>query len=212
MAEERAVAARDGRKRDRRLGRLFHRFRQETRHQHDRAKAEHGHREEARPPAECRLQHAAEGGRDDRRQRRDRAHAGELAAGTYALIEVAHDGPRQHRRGGDAERLQAAQRHQHLDRGGKGAAQAHREIERERGEQHRFAPDVIGNRSVHDLADGEAEQIARQGQLHLRHRGAEHTADLRQRRQIEVDRHRADRGQQGQQRGQCQRVGTQHRA
>jgi hypothetical protein len=70
---------------------------------------------------------------------------------------------------------------------------------------------VIGDRSKHDLTDGEAEQIARQGQLHLRHRGAEHPAELRQGGQIEVDRHRTDRGQQRQQRGQRQSVGTQHR-
>ena len=163
------------------------------------------------PPAERRLQDAAKRGRHHRRERRDRAHAGELAPGTHPLIEVADDGARQHRRAGDAERLQAAQNDQHLDRGCKHAAQADRDIERQRGEQHRLAADMVGDRSEHDLADGEAEQVARQGELHLRHRGAEYPPELRQRGQIEVDRHRTDRGQQRQQRGQRQGVGTQHR-
>ena len=128
----------------------------------DRAEAERGHAEETRAPAECRLQDAAERGRHDRRERRDRAHAGELAAGAHPVIEIADDGARQHRRAGDAQRLQAAQRDQHLDRGREHAAQADRDVERQRGEQHRLAADMIGDRSKHDLADGEAEQVARQ--------------------------------------------------
>ena len=211
MAEKNAVAPDDRRERHRLLRPLLHGFRQQPYHQQDRAEAERGHAEETCAPAECRLQDAAERRRHDRRERRDRAHAGELAAGPHPVIEIADDGARQHRRAGDAQGLQAAQGDQHLDRGREHAAQADRDVERQRGEQHRLAADMVGDRSKHDLADGEAEQVARQGQLHLRHRGAEHPAELRQRGQIEVDRHRTDRGQQRQQRGQRQSVGTQHR-
>jgi hypothetical protein len=161
-------------------------------------------------PTECRLQHAAERRRDHRRERRDRAHAGKLAAGADAVVEIAHHRAREHRRRGHAQRLQAAQRDQHLDRGREYAAQTHRDIERERRNQHRLAADVVGDGSVHDLPDGETEQVAGQRQLHLCRRRAEHPADLGQRRQVEVDRHRADRGQERQQRGQRQGIGTKH--
>ena len=166
----------------------------------------------ARQPND-RLQDAAERRRHHRRERRDRAHAGEFAAGADAVIEIAHHGARQHRSGGHAQRLQAAQRDQHLDRGREYAAEADRDIERERRKQHRLAADMVGDRPIDDLADGEAEQVAGERQLHLRRRRAEHPADLRQRRQVEVDRHRADRGQERQQCGQRQGIGTkQHRA
>ena len=194
------------------LRRLLHGFRQQPYYQYDRAQAERGHAEEAGAPAERRLQDAAERGRHDRCERRDRAHAGELAAGAHPLIEVTDNGARQHRCPGNAQGLQAAQGDQHFDRGCEHAAQADGDVERQRGEQHRLAADMVGDRSKHDLADGEAQQVARQSQLHLRHRRAEHPPKLRQRGQIEIDRHRADRGQQSEQRGQRQSVGTQHRA
>ena len=57
------------------------------------------------------------------------AHAGELAAGPYPVIEIADDGARQHRRAGDAQGLQAAQGDQHFDRGREHAAQADRDVE-----------------------------------------------------------------------------------
>jgi hypothetical protein len=189
-----------------------HGFRQETCHQQDRAEAEKRHPKKGRAPAERHLQDAAERRRHDRRERRDRAHAGELAAGANALIEIAHDGARQYRSGRHAEGLQAAQRRQHLNRARKDAAKADRAVERESGQQHRLAADMIRDRPIDNLADCKADEIAGQGQLHLRHRRAEHAPDLRQRRQVEVDRHRADRSQERQKCGQRQGIGTKHGA
>jgi len=50
----------------------------------------------------------------------------------------------------------------------------------ESGGQHRLAADMIGDRARHNLTDGKAEQVDRQGELHLRKRGLEHEGELRQ--------------------------------
>jgi hypothetical protein len=108
MADELAIALDERRQREGMGRRTIHRFRQETHHQQDGAEAERRHPEERRAPAERHLQDAAERRRHDRRERRNRAHARELAPGAGALVEVAHDGARQHRSGRNAEGLQAA--------------------------------------------------------------------------------------------------------
>ena len=71
---------------------------------------------------------------------------------------------------GAAERLHEAQRDQPVDRLRQRAADAGDAVENQRGQQDRFAADAVRDRSVKNLADGKAEQITGNGQLHVEDR------------------------------------------
>ena len=154
---------------------------------------------ECRAPAECSLQYAADGRRDDRRKGRDRSHQRQFAARPRTGIKVAHHRARQHDDAGAAERLHEAQRDQPADRLRQRAADAGDAVQNQRGQQDRFAADAVRDRSVKNLADGKTEQITGNGQLHVQDRRMQRAGDFRQRRQIHVHRQRAERGQKRQQ-------------
>ena len=123
--------------------------------------------DEARAPAEHRLQHAADHRRHDRRQRLDRAHQRKLAPGAHAGIKVAHHGARQHDGAGAAERLHesaSAISARSIASSRNDAAEA---VQNQRRHHHRLAAEAVRDRPVKNLADGKAEQITRNGQLHL---------------------------------------------
>ena len=117
------------------------------------------------------LQHAAEQRRHDRRQRHDRRHARQLAGDAGALVHVAHHGARQHHRARPAERLQEARRDQQLDRGRERAGKRRqRRRSPSADQQHRPAAMPVGQRPEEHLREGEADQIDRDRELHLRGR------------------------------------------
>ena len=174
------------------------------------AKPAANQREKHRAPTEAGLQHAAEQRRQHRRQRHHRADQRQFAAGARAGIKIAHDGARQHDAAGAAERLQRARRDQHLDRGRQRASKARRAIKRHGAEQHRLTAVPVGERTVENLADGEAEQIGGDRELRLRGRGAQQPRDVRQRRQVHVGGERPDRAQRRQQYRERESTGTQH--
>ena len=121
------------------------------------------------------LQHAADHRRDDRRQRHDRAHQRQFAAGARAGVKIAHDRARQHDRAGAADRLQRSARAISISIDVRQRTDKRRGADRsaERGQQHRLAAMPVGERAVDDLADGKADQIGRDRELHLRRRRAE---------------------------------------
>ena len=184
--------------RKRRAGRLFQSLRQQQRRDRAGNAGKDHQQHECRAPAECGLQHAADGRGDDRREGGDRSHDRQFAARPRTGINVAHHRARQHDDAGAAERLHEAQRDQPVDRLRQGAADAGEAVEHQRRQQDRFAADAVRNRSVKNLADGKAEQITGNGQLHVEDRRMQSPRDVRQRRQIHVHRQRAERGQKRQ--------------
>src|SRR5262249_14602911 len=60
------------------------------------------------------------------------------------------------------------------------------------GIERRLASEAVEQRAIEELADREPDEITRDRQRDLRRRGAEIACDLRKRRQIHVDRERAD--------------------
>ncbi len=196
--------------RKRRVRRLFQSLRQQQRRDRAGNAGKDHQQHEGRAPAEGDLQRAADGRGDDRREGGDRSHDRQFAARPRTGIDVAHHGARQHDDAGAAQRLHEAQRDQPVDRLRQGAADAGEAVQHQRGQQNRFAADPVRNRSVKNLADGKAEQITGNSQLHVENGRMQSLRDGRQRRQIHVHRQRAERGQKRQQQGEGERAGSQH--
>jgi hypothetical protein len=75
------------------------------------------------------------------------------------VIEIAHDGAGEDRGAGDAQPLHTAPGDQHLDRAGREAAERGDGVEHERNQEHRFAPDLVGDGAVESLPESKAEEI-----------------------------------------------------
>ena len=80
--------------------------------------------------------------------------------------DIAHHGAGQHDAGRAADGLDEAGRDEGLDGGGDGGEHAGDEEEREAGQQQRPAAEFVGGRAVDQLADGHADEIEGQGELH----------------------------------------------
>jgi len=194
----------------RRLRAQAQRLRQQPADRGGRDDSGHEDEHEAGTPAESRLQQAADQRRDDRGEPHDHRHEGELAAGARALIEIAHHRARQHDGAGRPEGLHETRADQRRDRRRHGADQGGDAEDQKRGEHHWLAAVAVGERPIDDLARPEADQIGRDRELDLTRRRRERAADLRQRRQIEIDRERSDGGEQREQRREGERVGAEH--
>ena len=142
-----------------------------------------------------------EGAADARRQHRhddeDHHHEGHDLGHAPPAVDVAHHRDGDHPRRGVGDALQHAGGQQVLEAAGEQAADRGERVDREPDEQHRLAPEPVRQRSVRQLADGEADDVAGHHELHpVRVGQPELVADHRQRRQHDVDRQRGQRHQQ----------------
>ena len=193
MPQHRAVRREQERQREWFGGRSAQRLRQQSCGQAGCNNCGQSHQNEACAPAESNLQNAADHRRHDRREGADRSHQRQFPRRAHTGIEVTHDRARQHDRARSADALKKTRRQQRVDRlrhranGGAGY------VDRERGKQHRTSAIAIRQRTIKYLPDGKADQIIRHRKLNARLRRFEDVGDIRQRRQIHVDRQRAER-------------------
>lgn len=148
---------------------------------------------ENRTPAEQGLQPAA----DDRGDGRGNGeHHGDLrhqALSRRAVEEVADDGAADHDAGAGSDALHGAPEPELLDAGGKGTARRG-EPEQGEGDEDDAAPaKAVGNGAVPQGHHGEGEQVDRERLLDFKLAGAELGRDIREGRQVGVDRERAER-------------------
>ena len=87
-----------------------------------------------------------------------------------------------------------------------------RPAEGKRREQYRLAAMTVGDWSIDDLAQGKANEIKRNRQLHARRAGRQLAPNVRQRRQIHIHGQRTDRRQQREHRRKRKSIRTQHDA
>ncbi len=132
--------------------------------QHDGAEA--GEQPEADAPAGVLFEEAAEDGGDHGRHDEGHGDVGNHAGGFFAGEDIAHHGAGQHDAGGAADGLDEPCGDQGFDGGGDGGEHAGDEEEREAGEQHGTPAELVGRRAIDQLADGHADEIEREGELH----------------------------------------------
>jgi hypothetical protein len=130
-------------------------------------------------------------------QHHQREHARRLD-----LVEaVADHRPDHHHSRRAAERLREAQRHELVDRSGGRAPQRGDREQRDAGDERRLAAVAVGDRAEGELPEREAEKVGGERVLHARRAGAELGLQRGQRRQVHVDRERADRHDQPEHQG-----------
>ncbi len=139
------------------------------------------------PPAEVHEQLAADERAEYRRhahhQDQHRQHPDRLAF----VEQVADDGPGNDERGAAAKCLKEAEADQRLDVPCERTADRRRDEQEQAEGQGRLAPEAIGEWSVEQLADGNADEIRRQAHLNRRGAGPQVACNRRQRRQVHVD-------------------------
>jgi hypothetical protein len=138
-------------------------------------------------------QPAAAERREDRRrahhQHHEREHLRRLDGVEAVPDHRAHD----HHDRGAAERLREAQQHEGVDVLRERATHRRGREDREPDEERRLAAEAVAERPHRELADRHAEEIRRDGLLDARRRGRELRLEHRQRRQVHVERERAER-------------------
>ena len=136
---------------------------------------------------------------DQRRQDRrepHHEHQHRQHADRTGLIEViAHDRARDHDRRAAAEGLEEPERNQRVDALGPRASDRRDHEQRQSEIQDRLAAEPIRQRPVESLADRDADEVRREARLDDARGRAELARDGRQRRQVHVDRQRANRRQ-----------------
>ena len=132
--------------------------------QHDGAEA--GEHPEAGAPACILFKEAAEHRRHHRGHDEGHGDVGNDAGGFFAGEHVAHHGAGQHDAGRAADGLDEAGGDEGFNGGGDGGQHAGDEEERKAGEQERTPAEFVGGRAVDQLADGHADEIEREGELH----------------------------------------------
>ena len=143
-------------------------------------------------------------GTDRGRYRRRQAHRHrdrrDGARRALAVEKVAHDRSTQHHPGAPTASLDHAADDQHRQRPSEPAQRRADEEQDKSGDQHRPAPETVGNWPVDELSHREAGEKQRQHQLDIGCGCIEHRGKERQRRHQHVQRRRCDRGYQDQQR------------
>ena len=152
-------------------------------------------------PAAEEEEDAADAGRDHRHDDEDHHHEGHDLGHAPPAEGVAHHRHRDDARGGVGEALQEAGDEQGVEARGDEAAEGGEGIDGEADEEHGLAAEPVAQGSVEELAEGEADDVARQDELLAVGVGdAELLAHLRQRREHHVDRERGQRHQRRDQR------------
>ena len=165
----------------------------------DQDEAEHRERaEEAEDPVPRAVhqQPAAAERREDRRRAHHQHHEREHPR-RLDLVEAIPDHRADHHHPRSAaERLRETQHHEVIDGASEDAARRGDREHRDAAQERRLAAVAVGDRAEQQLPEREAEQIGRQGVLHARRRHRELGRERQQRRQIHVDRERAQRHHQ----------------
>ena len=129
--------------------------------------------------------------------------------GRCAVVEVAHDGAADDDAGAGRDTLQGAQDPQMLDARRENAASRSECEQRQRNEDDASPTQRVGQCAVPERHDGERDHVRGERLLHLQRRRVETRADVVERRQVGVDRERAERGEGGEQdRHAARREGT----
>ena len=121
-----------------------------------------------------------------------------LGQGKY----VAHHGARNHNARPGGKTLQGAKKNQLSDILRQGASGGGSDKDGQPRQNHRPAAETVGQRAMEQIHEGEAEQIGRQGLLHLDGRGLQRIANGGECRDVGIDGERAQHAQHGQQDGQ----------
>ena len=120
-----------------------------------------------------------------------------LGQGKY----VAHHGARNHNARPGGKTLQGAKKNQLSDILRQGASGGGSDKDGQPRQNHRPAAETVGQRAMEQIHEGEAEQIGRQGLLHLDGRGLQRIANGGECRDVGIDGERAQHAQHGQQDG-----------
>ena len=169
------------------------RLRQPAHHRAGHCDAEQQQESETGVPAEQLRQQRA----DNRRQQRtdQQAHIEQAISLTQrdARIEVARHSTRHHARHAGAQPLNGAAQHQHVQRRRKHRGHGADHKDRHAGEDHRAAPDAVGERAVDQLRSAIGHQIGRHHALQRAVVHVERVRHLGHRRDIDRLRHLPNR-------------------
>ncbi len=148
-------------------------------------------------PAADEQESAADRRGDDRDDDEHHHHEGHHLCHAAAAVDVADHRDGDDARGGVGEALQAAGGEESLEAAGDDAEERGDGVDGEADDQHRLAPEDVGERPLEELADGEADDVARHHELLAVGVGdTEVCAHVGQRRQHDVDRQSGQRHQQ----------------
>ncbi len=139
---------------------------------------------------------------DHRPQRHHHLERTHRPAARGAFEAIADHRDRHHRSGGDADRLQRAERQQCLDAIGQETAQRSDDIDCQAGQQGALAPTAIHQRPVDDLHEGQHQREDRDAEVDQKRRGAQRTTELRQDRRIHGLSERPEKGGEADHEGQ----------
>lgn len=188
------AAQRPGQRLPRLMGRKG--FRQTDRH------CDRGHHAEHRQGQEDRLPAPHPDHQPARQWRKDRRQAGHqhqlrihLGRGHYITLVADHRAGNHHARA-TAEGLHETCADQPFQRRRIGAGEGGQSKQRDPAEQRHTTTKAVRQRAVDQLADGQAAEIHRQGQLDMFFIGGERRRHRRETRQVKVDRQRRE-GAQG---------------
>ena len=165
--------------------------------------ADQGQEPEDAVPVRMDEQEATDHRRDRRRNAEIDRHLRHHALRVGRREHVADHRSRDDDAGAGRHALQCTEEDQRADMLGQRAAGRRQREHRDAGQHHRTAAETVGQRAVEQVHDREAEQIGRQGLLHLDRGRADRSCDAGERRQIGVDRERAEHAEAGEQQRQC---------
>ncbi len=162
-------------------------------------------------PAERGRQGAADDGRHSRPKRHHEVHQREPARDIGRFRGVAHDGSAQREPRAAAKRLKQARGDEGVDGRREECGNACHGIEDQSRDQNRSAAEAIRDRSVSELADGHAENVETDRELHRADACAEIARRVGQRRHQHVHGDRAAQRKQRQQPKRYRRTGAARR-
>ncbi len=165
-------------------------------------RADDGQQREGSAPAEPGRGIAAQHRRDRGRCRHHQGQHGKLRRRAIRCRRIADHRPTQHQSAACADRLQNARDHQRPGVRCGGGRDAREREQRQPTEQHRPPSEPVGHRPVQQLADRQADQVQRDGELHGAGRDAERPRRVGQRRDDQVH---AQRAAGGDRHDQCER-------
>ena len=132
-------------------------------------------------------------GREDRAEPGHEHQRREQARGRRAGAHVAHHRARDHDPAGAGQPLHEAQPDQHAHARGARAQQRRQRVGQHRHDQRQAAAEPVAERPEQQLPEREPGDAGGQRELDGRRAGVQRAGDLRERRQVHVDRQRADR-------------------
>ena len=161
--------------------------------------ADHGQRAEDGAPAQGVVDGRADGRRDAGADHHHQVEQRQAAHGVLGRARIARNGAAQGQARAAAQRLEQPRADQPGGGRGEKGRQAGQRIEDEPGQQHGAAPQAVRQRAIDQLAHAQAQDVDRDGQLHLAGAGLELACRIGQGGQEHVHGQRADDGHDHQQ-------------